>query len=109
MRLDTQQGWSCYGTVKYSPGEVHIHFHMLFLDGVYADGANGSTRFRWLRAPSASKLAKLAHQIAHRVGRFLERQCALPVQDAVPQRITVDLLDTADWLLHAARLYRADK
>ena len=35
MRLGTQQGWSCYGTGKHSPGEVHIHFHMLFRDGVY--------------------------------------------------------------------------
>ena len=73
MRLGTQQGWSCHGTGKHSPGEVHIHFHMLFLDGVYVDGANGSTRFRWVRAPSGAELKKLAHRIAHRVGRFLER------------------------------------
>jgi hypothetical protein len=53
---------------------LNIHFHMLFLDGVYVDGANGSTRFRWVRAPSGAELTKLAHRIAHRVGRFLERQ-----------------------------------
>jgi hypothetical protein len=30
-----------------------IHFHMLFLDGVYIDSANRSrTRFRWVKAPT---------------------------------------------------------
>jgi len=53
-RLGAQQGWSCYGTGKHSPGEVRIHFHMLFRDGVYVDGANGSTRFRSVRAPNGN-------------------------------------------------------
>ena len=31
--------------------------HMLFLDGVYVDGANGSsTRFRWVKAPPHASL-----------------------------------------------------
>ena len=47
---------------------------MLFLDGVYVDGANGSTRFRCVKAPTGAELTQLAHRIAHRVGRFLERQ-----------------------------------
>jgi ribosomal protein S27E len=54
---------------------LNIHFHMLFLDGVYVDGANGSSiRFRWVKAPTSAELAHLTHTIAHRVGRFLERQ-----------------------------------
>ena len=47
---------------------------MLFLDGVYVDGANGSTRFWCIKAPTGAELTQLAHRIAHRVGRFLERQ-----------------------------------
>jgi hypothetical protein len=39
---------------------------MLFLDGVYVDGANG-TRFRWVKAPTSAELTQLAHRIAHRV------------------------------------------
>ena len=50
--------------------------HMLFLDGVYVDAANGSsTRFRWVKAPTSAELTQLTHTIAHRVGRLdaLER------------------------------------
>ena len=53
---------------------LNIHFHMLFLDGVYVDNPHGSARFRWVKAPSSEELTLLAHTIAHRVGRYLERQ-----------------------------------
>jgi len=35
---------------------LNIHFHMLFLDGVYTDHSDGSTRFRWVNAPPAPSL-----------------------------------------------------
>ncbi len=48
---------------------------MLFLDGVYVDGVNGSdARFRWVKTPTRDELTQLAHTIARRSGRFLERQ-----------------------------------
>ncbi len=48
---------------------------MIFLDGVYVDVAHGSSmRFRWVKAPTSAELTQLTHTIAHRVGRFLERQ-----------------------------------
>ena len=53
---------------------LNIHFHMLFLDGVYIDGADGRVRFRWVKAPTTEELTQLVHTIAHRVGRYLERQ-----------------------------------
>ena len=49
---------------------LNIHFHMLFLDGVYVDGG----KFRWVKAPTSAELTQLAHAIAQRIGRFLERQ-----------------------------------
>jgi Putative transposase/Transposase zinc-binding domain len=52
---------------------LNIHFHMLFLDGVYLDRSDG-TWFRWVKAPTNQELTQLGHTIAHRVGRFLERQ-----------------------------------
>jgi hypothetical protein len=52
---------------------LNIHFHMLFLDGVYVDGADG-VRFRWVKAPTSAERTQLAHAIAQRVGRYLERQ-----------------------------------
>jgi hypothetical protein len=49
--------------------------HMLFLDGVYVDGATGTAaRFRWVKAPTSDELTQLTHALARRIGRFLERQ-----------------------------------
>ena len=40
--------------------------HMLFLDGVYVDGINGSAmRFRWVKAPTRDELTQLTHTIAN--------------------------------------------
>ena len=48
---------------------------MLFLDGVYVDGVNGSAaRFRWVKASTRDEFTQLVHTIAQRVARFLERQ-----------------------------------
>ena len=47
---------------------------MLFLDGVYVVGADGTVEwFRWVRAPSTTELTELTHAIAERVGHFLQR------------------------------------
>jgi len=54
---------------------LNVHFHILFLDGLYVDSATGaSLRFRWVKAPTRAELNHLTHTIARRVGRFLERQ-----------------------------------
>jgi hypothetical protein len=54
---------------------LNIHFHMLFLDGVYIDGANGTaTRFGWVKAPTSEELTHLVQRIARRAGRVLEQQ-----------------------------------
>jgi hypothetical protein len=54
---------------------LNIHFHMLFLDGVYIDSRHGTNpRFRRVKAPTSDELTQLTHTIARRVGRYLERQ-----------------------------------
>ena len=53
---------------------LNLHFHMLFLDGVYVERPDGRVRFRWVKAPLSAELTQLADTIAHRVGRYLERQ-----------------------------------
>lgn len=54
---------------------LNIHFHMLFLDGVYVEGGPGAPpRFQWVREPTSQQLTQLAHTIARRVARFLHRQ-----------------------------------
>jgi len=54
---------------------LNIHFHMLFLDGVYTGSSNRQPlRFRRVKAPTRDELIKLTHTIASRVARYLERQ-----------------------------------
>ncbi|EAR22425.1 putative transposase [Nitrococcus mobilis Nb-231] len=71
---------------------LNIHFHMLFLDGVYVDHHNGTARFRWVKAPTHVELTQLAHTVAHRVGRFLECQGLLE-RDAENSYLASDAMD----------------
>ncbi len=71
---------------------LNIHYHMLFLDGIYVDSANGSSRFRWVKAPTRAELTQLAHIIAQRVGRFLERQ-GLLTRDVENSYLASDAVD----------------
>ena len=66
---------------------------MLFLDGAYVDDANGSVaQFQWVKAPTSEELTRLTHQIALRIGRFLERRGVL-VRDAEDSYLTSDAVD----------------
>jgi len=48
---------------------------MLFLDGVYETTPEDTRlRFQWAREPTLAQLTQLAHTIARRVGRLLERE-----------------------------------
>jgi ribosomal protein S27E len=72
---------------------LNIHFHMLFLDGIYADNKHGTSRFRRVKAPTSDELTQLTHTIAHRVGRYLERQSLL-VRDDENSYLTAEGADT---------------
>ena len=75
---------------------LNIHFHMLFLDGVYIGGAGGSAkRFRGVKAPTSDELTQLTHTIAQRIARCLERQ-GLLVRDADNDYLTAHAMDSAD-------------
>jgi hypothetical protein len=74
---------------------LNIHFHILFLDGVYVYRDNRPPRFQRVKAPAKSELeellpracyhapvtTRLVQLISQRVGRSLERQGLLE-QDA---------------------------
>jgi len=85
---------------------LNIHFHMLFLDGVYADTPDGSVRFQWVKAPSPDELTRLTHTLARRIGRFLTRQ-GLLTQNSETSYLTSDTDDgPMDQLLGSAITYR---
>ncbi len=86
---------------------LNIHFHILFLDGVYVDRFDGSARFRWVSSPTTQELTQLARTIARRVGRYLERQGLLE-RDAENSYLTTDAVseDPMDQLLGHSITYR---
>jgi hypothetical protein len=65
---------------------------MLFLDGAYIDNKHGTSRFRWLKAPTSDELTQLTHTIAHRVARYLVRQ-GLLVRDGENSYLTAEGVD----------------
>ena len=71
---------------------LNIHYHMLFLDGVYIEDKYGTSRFRWVKAPTSDELSKLTHTIAHRVARYLECQ-GLLMRDAESCYLTAEGVD----------------
>ncbi|EMG9006876.1 transposase, partial [Pseudomonas aeruginosa] len=54
---------------------LNVHFHMLWLDGVYDANVEPPRRKpRLRRAPTSAQLTQLANTIAHRVCRHLSRR-----------------------------------
>jgi len=62
---------------------LNVHFHMLWLDGVYenVEQPQRKPRLRRARAPTSAQLTQLAEKIAHRVCRHLTRSGWLESED----------------------------
>jgi hypothetical protein len=57
-----------------SPLNLNIHFHMIFLDGVYLPVEGAPPVFRHVPAPTATRALELVQQIGTRIGRALEQR-----------------------------------
>ncbi|HDT0339718.1 TPA: IS91 family transposase [Klebsiella pneumoniae] len=53
---------------------LNVHYHMLFLDGVYAEDDYGKQRFHRVKAPTYDELNTLAHTLSHRIARCMEKR-----------------------------------
>ena len=53
---------------------LNVHFHMLFLDGVYAEDAYGQQGFHRVKAPTHQELNALVNTLSHRVARCPEKR-----------------------------------
>jgi ribosomal protein S27E len=53
---------------------LNIHFHMIFLDGVYLPVEGAAPVFRHEPAPTGTELQELVQQIAARIGKVLEQR-----------------------------------
>jgi len=71
---------------------LNIHFHMLFLDGVYIQDDFGHYGFHHTPPPTVEQLHDLLHVISERVARFLERRGILE-RDEDNSYLTLDGLE----------------
>ena len=53
---------------------LNLHFHALFIDGVFSPKSNGELRFHRVNAPTSKELNALVATISERVARYLERR-----------------------------------
>ncbi len=78
---------------------LNIHFHILFLDGVYVHRDNRpprfQPRFQRVKAPDKGELEELVQLISQRVGRCLERQGLLE-QDTESAWLDLDPAEDTD-------------
>jgi hypothetical protein len=71
---------------------LNVHFHILFLDGVYIDGFTKEKQvFKRVKAPTPKELNTLVHKISQRVARFLTKQ-GLLVEDIENSYLNFDEL-----------------
>jgi hypothetical protein len=69
---------------------LNVHFHMLFLDGVYVvDSETKEGVFQSIEAPTLQDLKKVLHKIIERMVRLLEREGLLE-RDMEHSYLTVD-------------------
>ena len=69
---------------------LNVHFHMLFLDGIYMDGFNKEKQvFRRVRAPTTIELNALVYKLSQRVARFLTKQ-GLLIEDIDNSYLNLD-------------------
>lgn len=69
---------------------LNVHFHMLFLDGIYMDGFNKEKQvFKRVKAPTAIELNALVHKLSQRVARFLTKQ-GLLLEDSDNSYLNLD-------------------
>ena len=85
---------------------LNIHFHMLFLDGVYV-ADHQPLVFRRTKAPTPEVLDRLIQSISHRIGKYLERAGHL-VRDVENSYLQLDAVDESamDDLLGHSITYR---
>ena len=57
-----------------SAANLHVHFHVLAIDGVYALRLDGTPEFFSLRPPENSEVAGLAGVLAQRIPALLQRR-----------------------------------
>ena len=70
-----------------SAANLHLHFHVIAIDGVYAPGLDGKPEFFALRPPENGEVRELAQLLAKRIPALLTRRGAgTPPQSGKPRK-----------------------
>ena len=64
----------------------NLHFHLLFLDGVYAEDADGKQRFHRVKAPSHCHLNTLVHTLTYRIATGPQQGRKIFILQTLPER-----------------------
>ncbi len=78
---------------------LNLHFHVLFIDGVFSTSGHGQLRFHQVNAPVSKELNALVAKISERVARYLERQGWL-ARDEQSDHLTLPLEEGDEDTLH---------
>jgi hypothetical protein len=71
---------------------LHVHFHTLVLDGVFARGTDGALDFYPQPPPTDAEVAAVLATIRRRIGRLLARRgLAEPAEEGMTRDVTADL------------------
>ena len=78
---------------------LNVHFHVLFLDGVFIDDENNGQRFKPVTLHQTSEIVELAHKISVRLAGYLER-AGLIEGDVESQNLAEDALNAGEMSDH---------
>lgn len=76
---------------------LNLHYHILFLDGVYVqDARSGCLKFHAVSAPTQQELTILLHGLSQRITRALVRQGLLVVDEGLTYLEEASLFDDGE-------------
>ena len=78
---------------------LNVHFHVLFLDGVFIDDENNGQQFKAVTLHQTSEIVELAHKISVRLAGYLER-AGLIEGDVESQYLAEDALNAGEMSDH---------
>ena len=70
---------------------INVHFHMLALDGVYAEDSDGFIRFHAVAPPSDAEVGRVAGHIARRVEKLMLRRGTMSGEEHNDQPFLTEL------------------
>ena len=82
LSVPFQLRFLCFGSAL----NLNIHFHMLFLDGVYVSNKADKLSFKQVNGPTKDQLQTVVQRISERLAKLLTRQGVYAANHSSPNR-----------------------